>query len=164
MSMTRHSFEHIPIGTLNIVAFWQTACQNWSVHRGGGTGASRKCSEAVLSSGDEICSMSWKAAQLQGRASVRAQWVPGLFLSSRNFRHCCGQIRDPKLELGVGRRRDKLMRQLSENGAELGLFIGAVILRELLIGNLGRLLCFGECRPTLWWPCVSVSISITDLK
>lgn len=75
---------HIPIGTLNIVAFWQTACQNWSVHREG-TGASRKCSEAALSSGDEICSMSWKAAQLQGQASVWAQWLPGLLLSSRTF-------------------------------------------------------------------------------
>lgn len=76
--------EHSPIGTLNIVAFWQTACQDWTVHREG-TGASRKCSEAALSSGDEICSMSWKAAQLQGQASVWARRVPGLLLSSPTF-------------------------------------------------------------------------------
>lgn len=31
--------------------------------------------DAALSSGSEICSKSWKAAQLQGPASVWAQWV-----------------------------------------------------------------------------------------
>lgn len=105
--------EHIP--KLNIVTFWQTACQSWSVHREV-TAAGRKCSDAALSSGDEICSASWKAARLQGRASVWAQRASGL---KHNFQHCCGQIRDPKLEFSCrGKGRDKLMRQLSVNGRE----------------------------------------------
>lgn len=82
--------------------------------------------EAGLSSGDEICSKSWKAAQLQGQASVRAQRASELLLSSRTSAIVVDKSVTRNESFLSGRGLDKPMRQLSENRLELGFFTGAM--------------------------------------
>lgn len=111
---------HIKTGALNNVAFWQTACQSWSVH-GEGTRSSGKCSEAAsllrgwnLLGVLEDCAASRTVRHLRTMSSSGCSLTRVGLLSTvvaKSVTRNCSFL--------PSRGRDKLMRQLSEISLKL---------------------------------------------
>lgn len=123
--------EHIPKGTSNIVAFWQTVCQNLSVYRGGDMSQQKVLRGSALRWGWNLLNV------LEGCTTSRTS----LHLSAMSARAAPVKLStalrtNPWPKIGVfclGRGRDKLMRRLSEKRLKLRLFVWAAISHKLLI-------------------------------